>query len=163
MIEVKDNPKEMERMGHELVHKYIESYAPLETLTTIPIDHLVFSLLSGIIGTYILFNKKQIIYIGCSVCVGKRLVSHIPIFTTTDFSDEITHIKIIGCENWEEAESIEAALINEFEPTYNKKIPPMNHYAYRLPKERTDWLKEYIKELIECIKKEPEEEKCQIE
>ncbi len=160
MIEVSDNPIKMEKEAQRLFSEYINLYAPFEVLATIPIDSSVFTLTSEITGTYIIFNGNQMIYVGCSTCIGKRLNAHVSNYTPKSFSDEITHIKIVRCKNWEESESIEAALINEFKPKYNKNIPPMNHYVYRLPKERAVWLGEYIQKLIEYMKKE---EKCQTE
>lgn len=128
------------------IDQIIDKYIPFETIIFMPKN---FSYLPYIwvTGTYIIYSKKEIIYIGVSINLGNRLISHINNKHDDSFSKKITGIKIIRFHTWEEAEALEAYLINKLHPYYNKTIPPMFNYMHRLS---SDMVK-HLHELIEII------------
>jgi len=101
----------------EDIENVIDSHFPCGKIISIPINKLFFRHLC-IRGIYILYSNKDIIYIGCSGGIGNRLRSHCSL--NSPYSDEIMRIKIIRIENGKELLIVEAQLIEQFKPIYNK-------------------------------------------
>ena len=106
--EIKQLPKEID--------KIIDSYFSFKKLIPIPLDNQLFLYLN-IMGVYILHSAKAILYVGCSGNIGDRLKAH---FSNCDYGHKIKGIYIIRFMPWDDSMAVEARLIEEFKPTYNK-------------------------------------------
>ena len=110
--EIKQLPKEID--------KIIDSYFPYKKLISIPPDDFLVHYLN-FMGVYILYSAKTILYIGNSGNIGRRLERH---FYNGNYRNEITDIDIIRFTAQYNSMGIEAKLIEQFKPLYNKT----NHY-----------------------------------
>jgi len=107
------------------IEKLIAEYFPLNKLVEIPRDLFWCKFLIFDFGIYLLFNGKNIIYIGMSGGLGARLNQH---FNKIDYGEKIDRIGIIKMDvEWYDCLAIEAKLIDKFNPYYNKKNPYL-HY-----------------------------------
>jgi len=109
------------------IEKLINEYFPFNELIEIPGDLFWCNYLIHERGIYLLFNEKNIIYIGLSNNLGSRLNTH---FHNIDYGNDITSIGLIrlNYEDWDDFATIEAYLIHEFNPIYNKNN---QHFWYR--------------------------------
>jgi len=113
----------------EDIKEVIDSYLPCRQLISIPIDKLLFHYLN-IHGVYILYLDKNIIYIGDSINIGSRLKAHI--FSNSSSKKEVTKVDIIRFKDDENSLEVEAQLITEFKPKYNKSNGNARYFS--LPK-----------------------------
>jgi len=103
----------------EEIERIINKNFPINHLVKIPGESSYCKYLSERWGIYILFAKKNILYIGLSSDLGSRLNKHFH-----NYGDKIKSVGIIrlNYKDWFEGEAIETGLINNFKPLYNKKI-----------------------------------------
>lgn len=128
--EIKQLPKEID--------KIIDSYFAFKKLIPIPLDNQLFHYLN-IMGVYILYSAKAILYVGCSGNIGGRLKVH---FSNWDYGHKIKAIDIIRFTPQDDSMGVEAQLIEKFKPTYNK----INQYLRMNAKLPLDFL-ELTKEI----------------
>lgn len=107
----------------EEIKKITDYYFPYYVLISIPVDYCLFHYID-IIGVYILYSHKEIIYIGFSSNVGRRLLSHFS--ETSKFKDKPKKIDIIRFQFSDNPLEAEAQLIKQFNPPYNKENRYLN-------------------------------------
>lgn len=135
---IKQLPKE--------INKTIDSYIPYWLVIQIPVNSFLFNFLH-ISGVYILYSKKEILYIGCSDNIGNRLRVHLS--NNSSYRKEVVSIEIIRFRDYENPYGVEAELINKFKPKYNKAYP----YGYSIPinfnlVEITEQIKEKVNNFV---------------
>lgn len=132
--EIKQLPKE--------INKIIDFYIPYKELISIPLDHFLFHFLN-ITGVYILYSHKAILYIGCSGNIGTRLITH---SSNGNYGKKIKNIDVIRFLPNDDFMGVEARLIDEFKPIYNK----VNQYSNpSIPGFDINKIKEEIKKELE--------------
>ena len=100
-------------------------------------------------GLYLLIKNKEIIYIGVSDCLGKRVVQH-----RRDKDFDV--IVILKDETFfYRKNDLEVILINLFVPKHNKQVPDVLNYFGSRQKITEKIDKDIIKDLLE-ITKSPE-------
>lgn len=114
--------KDTKRLLRE-INKIIDFYIPHKELISIPVNKSLFHHLK-IRGIYILCSGKAIIYIGCSMNIGDRLRAHL---NHRIYGKKITSIDVIRILPHENSIEIEAKLIEEFKPYYNKANPYLSY------------------------------------
>jgi len=131
------------------INEIIDKYIPYGILTFVPINRSVihFVLVTGI---YILYSKKEIIYIGCSSNIGERLKNHL--YANSPYKNKITDIAIVRFNEWKEASFVEAKLIKRFKPPYNKS----NQYLSFLTNYSTINIANLIKEIKRSLRNHKE-------
>jgi excinuclease UvrABC nuclease subunit len=84
-------------------------------------NHYTLIQANNIIGVYVLFIKKEPMYVGKSYSLRKRLASHFNKSSekTQNIIDEVDEIGICFANNREEVDFLETAFIHEFNPPLN--------------------------------------------
>lgn len=134
--------KEIELLSKE-IDGLMDRFVPYGILTSMPIDGTLLYYIN-IHGVYIFYSGKRIIYIGNSVNIGSRLKVHLK----SIFGNKITSMKIIRFPSRVNSIRVEADLIEEFKPAYNKTNSSL--YGFSLPPYFD--LENTIKELKDSIK-----------
>jgi len=107
------------------INDLLDRKIPIRTVLSVPINWELFQYLV-FTGIYVLYSRKELIYIGYSSDISRRLSAHFSL--NSQFKVKIKKVKIIRLYDSDDVFGIEAKLIEHFKPSYNKTNAYLNKY-----------------------------------